>query len=768
MPLAAGTLLGPYEILGPIGAGGMGEVYRARDPRLDRLVAIKLLPAELSGDSERRARFEREALAIASLAHAHICTVYDIGTHPSTGSGEATLYLVMEHLVGETLAECLTRGPLPIGQALDIGVQITEALDAAHTRGIVHRDLKPGNVMLTTGATGRSGTVTAKLLDFGIAKLGAHGGRPAPAGDAAAPTQAAPVTADGTILGSLHYMAPEQIRGEPVDARTDLFTMGALIFEMIMGSRAFPGRTPMEVYHRTLYEQPPVLGGSPAASAADRVIRRALAKQPEDRYATASEMVEALRAVREVEDTGAPTRAHAVTRLIVLPFRVLRPDPDTDFLAVSLPDAITCALAGLESLVVRSSAAAARFAAHDLDLRRLAEDADVDVVLTGSLLRAGQHVRVTVQLAEAPEGTLLWSHAPQVALRDVFQLQDQIVDRIVESLSLSLTAREHRSLKVDVPASPTAYEFFLRGNQLILTQGVTSAGHLQVAREFYERCLQEDPRYAPGWARLGRCHWLIGKGGDEPEENVRRAQASFDRALELNPELPLALNLRALIEIDQGRAQDAMVGLLGRARSGSGQPELYAALVQACRFCGLLEASVAAHERAERIDRNILTSVDHTWWHLCEYGRALDYVKRRHYGEMSITNKAMRAVILGEQGLTSGSDPAVPRDRAGQPDRLLSRPRVHVPGVARRPAGRRPRSGRPSAGPGARFGIALAGCQGARPVRRAGARACRVQPVSRRWLHPVSHTHSRGSVAGPAPVEPRVRRSSATSRVALP
>jgi hypothetical protein len=166
---------------------------------------------------------------------------------------------------------------------------------------------------------------------------------------------------------------------------------------------------------------------------------------------------------------------------------------------VSLPDAITCALAGVESLVVRSSLAAARFAGPDLDVRRLAEDADVDVVLTGSLLRAGDHVRVTAQLVEAPEGTLLWSNSPHVALRDVFQLQDQIVDRIVESLSLSLTAREHRRLKLDVPASPTAYEFFLRGNQLILTQGVTSAEHLHVAREFYERCLQRTRATPPGW-----------------------------------------------------------------------------------------------------------------------------------------------------------------------------------------------------------------------------------------------------------------------------
>jgi serine/threonine protein kinase len=644
-----GTTLGHYRVLEKLGAGGMGDVYKARDTRLDRLVAIKLLPADVSGDSDRRARFEREALAIASLVHPHICTLYDFGTHSPTGTGPPTLFLVMEYLEGETLAECLQRGPLPLAQAIEIAAQIAAALDAAHRHGIVHRDLKPGNVMLTMGGTGPSESPTAKLLDFGLAKFPSLGGPPASAGDETTTRQAAPVTVEGAVLGTLHYMAPEQIRGETVDARTDLFAMGAVLFEMIMGRRAFPGRTPMEVCHCTLYEQPPALGGSPAAIAADRVIRRALAKRPEDRYATASEMVEALRSLGRIEDTG-EARAHAITRLIVLPFRVLRPDPDTDFLGVSLPDAITGALAGLGSLVVRSSAAAARFAGHDVDFRQLAKEADIDVVLTGSLVRAGQQVRVTAQLVDAREGTVLWSHAPHAALRDVFQLQDQLVDLIVASLSLSLTAREHRTLKIDVPASPTAYEFFLRGNQLILTQGVTNAEHLNVAREFYERCLDEDPGYAPGWARLGRCYWLIGKGGDAPDENIRRAEASFHRALELNPELPLALNLRALLEIDQGRAQGAMVGLLARARGGSSQPELYAALVQACRFCGLLEASVAAHERAERLDRNILTSVDHSWWHLCDYGRALEYVQRRHYGEVSITNRGMQAMILVEQG----------------------------------------------------------------------------------------------------------------------
>ena len=620
--------IGRYRIERELGRGGMGVVYAAWDEQLERTVAIKTIAGPMP-DEQAHKRFRREAKTAARIHHPNVCHIYEIG---EDGGG---LFIAMEFLEGESLAQRIARGPLPVPEAIEISLEILSALDALHGAGVIHRDLKPSKVFLTPHGV--------KILDFGLARS-----TPGDVNQSSDTTQSR-LTQAGAVVGTLAYMAPEQIRGEQVDARTDLFAMGAVIFEMLMGRRAFPGRTSMEVYHGTLYEQPLALGGSPAATAVDRVIRRALAKRQEDRYARASEMAEALRALCEIRDSGA-TRAHAITRLIVLPFRILRPDPDTDFLAVSLPDAITGALTGLESLVVRSSAAAARFAEAELDFRRIAETADVDVVLTGSLMRAGPHVRVTAQLVEVPGGTLLWSHTPQVALRDVFQLQDQIVDRIVESLSLSLTAREQRSLKTDVPASPTAYEFFLRGNQLILTQGVTSAENLFVAREFYERCVQADPRYAPAWARLGRCHWLIGKGGDDRDQNVRRAESCFEEALKLNPALPLALNLHALLEIDQGRAQDAMVRLLGRARSGSREPELYAALVQACRFCGLLEASVAAHERAQQLDRNILTSVDHTWWHLRDYDRALEYVEHRHYGEISITNRAMRAGILSELG----------------------------------------------------------------------------------------------------------------------
>ena len=242
-------------------------------------------------------------------------------------------------------------------------------------------------------------------------------------------------------MGTPRYMAPEQVTGEAVDARSDLFAAGAILFEMLAGRPAFGGRTVVEVLHATLYEQPPALTGSPAVAAVDRVIRRALAKRPADRPASADAMAEELRAVRGVDGDDTPALARALTRLVVLPFRVLRPDPETDFLAFSLPDAIATSLSGIGSLIVRSSATAARFAGEAPDLKALAAEADVDRVVMGTLLRSGDQLRAAAQLVEAPGGTLLTSHTVQSSLGDLFRLQDDIARRVVEALSLPLTGR---------------------------------------------------------------------------------------------------------------------------------------------------------------------------------------------------------------------------------------------------------------------------------------------------------------------------------------
>jgi DNA-binding winged helix-turn-helix (wHTH) protein/tetratricopeptide (TPR) repeat protein len=310
-----------------------------------------------------------------------------------------------------------------------------------------------------------------------------------------------------------------------------------------------------------------------------------------------------------------PAEPVRVTRLIVLPFRMLRPDPETDFLSFSLPDALTSALAGLQSLVVRSSMTAARFAGDSIAPAKIAVDADVDAIVTGTLLRAGPEIRVATQLTAATTGALLWSEVAQTSVGDLFRVLDELTRRIVASLFIPLTNREQQMLRRDVPSSPAAYEYFLRGNQLS-----HDTSQWSVARDLYLQSVEEDPRYAPAWARLGRIHHVIAKYQPKgTEESLDHAEAAFRRALDLNPDLPIAHKLYAQLEVDLGRAHDALVRLSGRAHTAD--PELLAGLVSACRYCGLLDASVAAHARAVGLEPKIRTSVGHTWFLQADYAQ---------------------------------------------------------------------------------------------------------------------------------------------------
>jgi DNA-binding winged helix-turn-helix (wHTH) protein/tetratricopeptide (TPR) repeat protein len=314
-----------------------------------------------------------------------------------------------------------------------------------------------------------------------------------------------------------------------------------------------------------------------------------------------------------------PYQPAAPTRIIVLPFRVLRPDPDTDFLAFSLPDAITSSLSGLQSVVVRSSRTASRLAETLTDMKTIARSADVDAVVTGTLLRLGDHIRVTTELCDADSSTVLWSSAAQWPLSHVFQLHDGIVRRVIESLSLGLSSREQRLLRNDVPATARAYECYLRANQLSQRRD-----QMRLACSLYNECLAEDPGYAPAWARIGRCYRVLGKYGVDSEQNLGKAEQAFQRALDLNPDLSLAHNLYAHLEAERGRAEDAMVRLLDRVRTWSNDPELFAGLVYVCRYCGLLDESAAAYTRARHLDPDVATTAGHTFLMMGQYERVLE------------------------------------------------------------------------------------------------------------------------------------------------
>jgi len=590
--------IGPYRVLCKVGEGGMGVVYKAEDQRLQRFVALKVI-REFMGDSSRRSRFWQEARAAAQVAHPNACRIYDISEE------QDRLVLVMEFIEGESLARRIERGSLPAQESVQIALALLSALEAFHKKGIVHRDLKPGNIVLSDGVT--------KLLDFGIAKhvsLNSKEETLATLGDATAP---------GIFLGTPRYASPEQFRGQAVDARSDLFSMGVILFEMLTGQPPFAGETFGELAHAVLQGSPPALSGSPAIAAIGRIVHRALSREPQDRYASAEAMAADLRATLQMDGIETKARAHPLRRIIVLPFRMLRPSEDVQFLAYSLPEAITGSLAGLENVVVRSSIVASQYSTEAPDLQKIAKEAEVDVVLTGALLSVGERLRITTQLMEAPSGTVLWSHSSQASNRELLELHDDLVDRVVQSILPSLTAQEHQSLQRDRPASATVYQLFLQANEFSRRWE-----NVPGAIEMYERCVTLDPSYAPAWARLGRARWVSDKYNLGSLEGLRAADEAFQTALRLNPNLTLAHNLYTHVQVDQGRALDAMKRLLDRAQGRRSDAELFAGLGHVCRYCGLLQPALVAHQEARRLDPLIPTSVMHTYFMLGDYQRALE------------------------------------------------------------------------------------------------------------------------------------------------
>jgi len=350
-------------------------------------------------------------------------------------------------------------------------------------------------------------------------------------------------------------------------------------------------------------------------------------------------------------ETTAVVEPKAIRSLIVLPFRMLRSDPATDFLAFSLPEALTTSLSALKSLVVRSSLAASRFAAGTQDLKTIAAEAHVDLIVTGTLLSTGDEIRVTAQLTDAATGTLMCSHSTQTSIGHVFRLQDELTECMLDALSLQLTTHEQRILRQDVPSDPKAYEYYLRGNQFSHDSKQWAA-----ARDLYLRCVEADPCYAPAWARLGRIHHVMAKYlTTGAEAGLKQAEAAFRQALDLNPDLAIAHKFYAQLEVDLGRAGDAMARLLPRAQQAA-DPEIFAALISPLRYCGLMDASVAAYTRAVALEPAIRTSVVHTWFLERDYERVAStrlednaYIVALSLAEIGRGNEAVAALRTLEE-----------------------------------------------------------------------------------------------------------------------
>jgi TolB-like protein/predicted Ser/Thr protein kinase len=597
--------IGRYRVIRLVGEGGMGVVYEGHDDRLDRPVAIKVIRGEVLADPAIRERFRREARSAARVNHPNICALYEYD------EVDGQPFLVMELLSGEPLSKRLDQSPLPWEEVVKLADQLLDALASLHRNGVVHRDLKPANVFLTPHG--------AKLVDFGLAQ----------------PTMLDDVThlgltGAGVVVGTPQYMAPERVSGHPADERADVWAAAAVLYEALAGSPAFPGRTFAEVVHAVAYVEPKSLEGDKAA-AFDRALRPALVKDPAHREASASALAQRIRdAVFAVtaptgsapasggraSGTGASSAAPTTTRFVALPLRILRADPDTDFLAFSIPDAVSASLAGLPGVIVRAPRAVP--GGGEMDARAIGRDWAVDSILSGTLMRAGSMVRVSAQLIDAADGTLRWSDTAQAPLDDLFRLQDDLTSHIVSSLKLPLSGTDRRALARQAPANPDAYALYLRANQMM-----TEPSHWQDARELYEQALAIDPGYAPAWAGLGRVRRVLAKWAWDGGGGLARAQSAFAQALALDPDLSVVYEQLAYVDVELGLAPETMARLLERAAERPRDARVMAGLVTSCRYAGLLDASLTAHARAVAIDPQTRTTVTWTHFMLRDYAEAI-------------------------------------------------------------------------------------------------------------------------------------------------
>ncbi len=570
MTLAAGSRLGGYEILGLLGAGGMGEVWKARDTRLGREVAIKVLPGDFLEDKERRERFEREARTLASLNHPGIAAIYSFEEIPGSLVSSCRHLLVMELVRGESLAERIAREPLSLAETLSIAGQIAEALAAAHESGVVHRDLKPANVMVTD--EGR-----VKILDFGLARVRTASSSPV---ETEAATEV--LTQAGEVFGTVPYMAPEQLRGERVDARADIFSFGALLFEMASGRRPFGGTSTADVVSAILKESPPPLEGLKTGlpPRLSRIVRRCLEKDARHRFQSAADLGHELQDLAEELRTGAspvpagsapipaagspPAAAHGPRRVVwllfaagalavvaaaaflfvprlkksspdsagpaalkalaVLPFENLMHDASQDYFVDGMHEALITEIAKLGVLRVTSRTSVMQYRGEKKPLKEVAKELGVDALIEGSVLREGNRVRITAQLIRGATDEHIWAESYDRNLQDVLRLLSDVSRNIAAEVRLKVAEGRGPTpppVTAETPrVHPEAWDAYLRGRQIILGLTAVSKDDFRKALAEFQRAVDLDPRFAGGWSGVATVKFISGFFRQEPPATV--------------------------------------------------------------------------------------------------------------------------------------------------------------------------------------------------------------------------------------------------------
>ena len=662
-----GKTLRNYRITEKLGVGGQGAVYKAIDTKLGRTVVIKVIPPELSAKEANLRRFEREARLASSLDHPNICTIFDLdevdGLH----------FISMQFVEGKNVRQLVAGRPLELKTTLLIGLQVADALAAAHSRGIIHRDIKSGNVMVTS-----SGQV--KVLDFGLAKL---------LDDEEATTRGihrTELTEVGVPYGTATYAAPEQARGDRVDKRADIFSLGVLLYEMLTGTWPFRGKTTIDVRHAVLHDPPrPIseLRSSPIPPRLNQIIDKALAKEPRDRFQNMEDFRDELRQLLEEVDAGAvgfhmitpePPRhlagANPVSRavrwlksitrtesptsspnfvtsskqgihetpfttvteqekksLAILCFRNLSNDPASSFYEFSLADAVITELGRVRSLVVRPSSVIARYQGQQRDPREIGEELNVDAVLTAGFIHGGDRFRVTAQLIDVSSGELLWTDRIDTAASDIIVIQDTIAQRIVEGLRVELSPAEQGKIGKAPTQNPAAYEQYLRGRDLFarFIFRTLSREDCDDAIAHFERAIQFDQNFALAHDGLGACYVnrvFKGFGGSEDYE---RAEAAFTRALALDPNLCEARMLMVFVYLWRGQKQKARDEVARTRKEAPNEPVVYFVKALLHRLDGEYGRALSSYDRLVRLD-----PAAHV---VASYSRALVYMYMGQFDE---------------------------------------------------------------------------------------------------------------------------------------